>query len=225
VHSVYGPRTWNRLWSPNCHFLHSSTSSRPTCSSTRQCWLQLWVSCTIVRCCRDCTARMAPTTNVQTQLEWYMNLPGLEERLGPVGCLEPKHMLLLDVVCGSSCQSVVHTDGICRRAERRIALETPLVLVKIQHHVAQRRIELPPATTTDCSWTSTQNMPSFCDFIIGIFCSNDLKNAACVCVRINRETRDLIKSVKIPVILCNYQLIQWFQKITEIYINFVKLLK
>jgi len=80
-----------------------------------------------------------------------MNLPGLEERLGPVGCLEPKHMLLLDVVRGSSCQSVVHTDGICRRAERRIALETPLVLVKIQHHVAQRRIELPPATTTDRS--------------------------------------------------------------------------
>jgi len=103
--------------SPNCRFLHSSTSSRPTCSSTRQCWLQLWVSCTVVRCCRDCTASMAPTTNVQTQLDCDMNLPGLEERLGPVGCLEPKHMLLLDVVCGSSCQSVVHTDGICRRAE------------------------------------------------------------------------------------------------------------
>jgi len=26
------------------------------CSSTRQCWLQLWVSCTIVRRCCDCTA-------------------------------------------------------------------------------------------------------------------------------------------------------------------------
>jgi len=32
------------------------------CSSTRQCWLQLWVSCTIVRCCCDCTASSALTT-------------------------------------------------------------------------------------------------------------------------------------------------------------------
>ena len=35
----------------------------------RQCWLQLWVSCTIVRRCCDCTASSAPTTNVQTRLD------------------------------------------------------------------------------------------------------------------------------------------------------------
>jgi len=53
----------------NCRSLHSSASSRPTCSSSRQCWLQLWVSCTVVRRCCDCTASSAPTTNVQTRLE------------------------------------------------------------------------------------------------------------------------------------------------------------
>jgi len=35
-------------------------------------------------------------------------------------------------------------------------------------------------------------MPSFCDFNTGIFCSSDLKNAASVCVRTNRETWDLV---------------------------------
>jgi len=39
-------------------------STRPTCASTRQCWLKLWVMCTILWCCCDCTARSAPTTNV-----------------------------------------------------------------------------------------------------------------------------------------------------------------
>jgi len=41
------------------------------CSSTRhrQCWLQLWVSCTIVRRCCDCTANSASTKNVQTRLD------------------------------------------------------------------------------------------------------------------------------------------------------------
>ena len=52
----------------NSRGLHSSASSRPTCSRTRQCWLQLCVSCTVVRRCCDCTASSAPTTNVQTQL-------------------------------------------------------------------------------------------------------------------------------------------------------------
>jgi len=37
------------------------------CSSTRQCWLQLWVLCTVVRRCCDCTASSAPTTNVPTR--------------------------------------------------------------------------------------------------------------------------------------------------------------
>ena len=45
--AVYGPRTWNRLLCPrpsdhqNCRCIRSNASSRPTCSSTRQCWLQL----------------------------------------------------------------------------------------------------------------------------------------------------------------------------------------
>ena len=55
----------------NCRSLYSSASSRPTCSSTRQCWLQLWVSCTVVRRCCDCTASSAPTTNVQTRLDSF----------------------------------------------------------------------------------------------------------------------------------------------------------
>jgi len=48
----------------NCHSLYSCTSTRPTCSSTRQFWLKLWVTCTILWRCCDCTARSAPTTNV-----------------------------------------------------------------------------------------------------------------------------------------------------------------
>ena len=72
----------------NCRSLHSSASSRPSCSSTRQQWVwlgclivkmpkmeyvvtvvQLWVSCTIVRRCCDYTASSAPTTNGQTRLD------------------------------------------------------------------------------------------------------------------------------------------------------------
>ena len=52
----------------NCSSLHSSTTPL-VCSSTRQCWLQLRVSCTIVWRCCDCTASSAPTTNVQTWLK------------------------------------------------------------------------------------------------------------------------------------------------------------
>jgi len=56
--AVYSPRTRNRLGyqrpsdHQNCRCLHSS--ARPpaqdpvVCSSARQCWLQLWVSCTVV---------------------------------------------------------------------------------------------------------------------------------------------------------------------------------
>ena len=66
-------RTWNRLPTTsdhqNCRSLHSSASSRPTCSSTRQCWLQLCLSYTIVRRCCGCTTSSAPTTNVQTRLD------------------------------------------------------------------------------------------------------------------------------------------------------------
>ena len=54
----------------NCRYLHSSASSRPTrLFEHRQCWLQLWVSCTVVRRCCDCTASSAPTTNVPTRLD------------------------------------------------------------------------------------------------------------------------------------------------------------
>jgi len=51
---------------------HRISVPGPSCSSTRQCWLQLWVSCRVPsshrRCC-DCTASSAPTTNVQTRLD------------------------------------------------------------------------------------------------------------------------------------------------------------
>jgi len=36
---------------------------------TGECWLQLWVSCTVVRRRRDCTPSSAPTTNVSTRLD------------------------------------------------------------------------------------------------------------------------------------------------------------
>ena len=50
--------------------LRSSASSRPTCSSTWQCWLQLWVSCTVIRdAVVTASASSAPTTNVQTRLD------------------------------------------------------------------------------------------------------------------------------------------------------------
>jgi len=40
----------------------------------RQCWLQMWVLCTIVLSCCDCTASSAPSpTNVQTQLDSTMH--------------------------------------------------------------------------------------------------------------------------------------------------------
>ena len=98
--AVYGPRTWNRLptalqppelllsYSPQ-----SSTSSRPTCSSTRQCWLQLWVLCTILWCCCDCTVSSAPTTNVQTQLDsrltQFSTVTLVRSPLEFVSCLSP----------------------------------------------------------------------------------------------------------------------------------------
>ena len=43
-------------------FIQAAAQDPLVCSSTRQCLLQLWVSCTIVR--RFCTASSAPTTNV-----------------------------------------------------------------------------------------------------------------------------------------------------------------
>ena len=69
-----GPRTDCQRPSDhqNCRSYFSNASSRPTCSSTRQCWLQLWVSCTVVRRRCDCTASSSPTTNVQTRLNFHM---------------------------------------------------------------------------------------------------------------------------------------------------------
>ena len=50
-------------------FIQAPAQDPLVCSSSRQCWLQLWVSCTVVRRCCDCTASSAPTTNVQIRLE------------------------------------------------------------------------------------------------------------------------------------------------------------
>jgi len=44
----------------NCHLLHSSASSRRTCSTSRQCWLQCWCFVPSSWCCCDCTASFAP---------------------------------------------------------------------------------------------------------------------------------------------------------------------
>ena len=43
-------------------FIQAPAQDPLVCSSTRQCWLQLWVSCTVVRRCCDCAASSAPTT-------------------------------------------------------------------------------------------------------------------------------------------------------------------
>jgi len=57
-------------------FIQAPAQNPLVCSSTRQCsWLQLWVSCTVVRRCCDCTATLAPTTNVQTRLRQSSLLP------------------------------------------------------------------------------------------------------------------------------------------------------
>jgi len=53
-------------------FIQAPDEDPLVCSSTKQCWLQLWVSslsCTVVRRCGDCTASSATTTNVQTRLD------------------------------------------------------------------------------------------------------------------------------------------------------------
>jgi len=50
-------------------FVQAPAQDPLVCSSTRQCWLQLWVSCTVVRRCCDCTTSSAPTTNLQTRLD------------------------------------------------------------------------------------------------------------------------------------------------------------
>ena len=54
-------------------FIQAPAQDPLVCSSTRQCWLQLWVSCTVVRRCCDCTASSAPTTNVETRLDSRAN--------------------------------------------------------------------------------------------------------------------------------------------------------
>ena len=68
------PRTWNRLptalRSPELS-LSSFKRQLKTHSSVpahRRCWLQLLVSCTIVRRCCDGIASSAPTTNVLTRI-------------------------------------------------------------------------------------------------------------------------------------------------------------
>ena len=43
------------------------------CSSTRQCWLQLWVSCAVVRRCCDCTSSSAPTTKSRLDMNHLEN--------------------------------------------------------------------------------------------------------------------------------------------------------
>ena len=69
--AAYGRRTWNQLptalRSPELSLFIQAPAEDPlVCSSTRQRWLQLWVSCTVVRRCCDCTASSALTTNVHT---------------------------------------------------------------------------------------------------------------------------------------------------------------
>jgi len=71
--AAYGLRTWDRLptalRSPELSLASYKRQLKTLCcSSTRQCWLQLLVSCTVVRRCCDCTVSSAPTINVQTDL-------------------------------------------------------------------------------------------------------------------------------------------------------------
>ena len=73
--ATYGPRTCMKpttngppITRTVALFIQAPAQDPLVCSSTRQCWLQLWVSCTVVWRCCDCTASSAPTTNVQTRL-------------------------------------------------------------------------------------------------------------------------------------------------------------
>ena len=58
--------------------------------------------------------------------------PGLEQWLGGVGRLQPKHVLFFDVVRGAWCQRMMNADGTGWCAERcRTLFETALVFVQI----------------------------------------------------------------------------------------------
>ena len=46
------PRLFTRT---NAVYILAPAQDPLVCSSTRQCWLQLWVPCTVVRRCCDCT--------------------------------------------------------------------------------------------------------------------------------------------------------------------------
>ena len=62
---LFRNRTWNRLptayRSPELSLSLFKRQHNTHLFRTRQCWLKLWVSCTIVRCCYDCKASLAPT--------------------------------------------------------------------------------------------------------------------------------------------------------------------
>ena len=77
--------------------------------------------------------------------------PGLEEKLCPVGSLQPEDVLLLLVVGGLGGEGVVHADGVAHVVTEGAALEAVLVLVQVEHCVPQRGVEhLPPTLAHRC---------------------------------------------------------------------------
>ena len=80
--SAHGPGTDGpRITRTVALLLQAPAQDSFVCSSTRQCWLQLWVLCTIVQRCCDCTASSASTTNVQTRLNWVTHNQDLLTRV------------------------------------------------------------------------------------------------------------------------------------------------
>ena len=68
----------------------------------------------------------------------------MEQVLGPIGRLEPKHELLLLVVGGDGCVGMVYSYSVGYIIER-VVFEYFIVFVQINDHVAQRRVKHLPA--------------------------------------------------------------------------------
>ncbi len=78
--------------------------------------------------------------------------PGLEEILRPVSSVEAEHVALLRVVRRLGGERVVDAHGVVHVVEDARFLRHVLVLVQVQHHVAQHRVEHLPTAFPDRCW-------------------------------------------------------------------------
>ena len=141
------PRTWSRLptalRSPELSLV-SFKRQLKTHSSVpelvRQCWLQLCVSCTVVRRCCDCTASSAPTTNLQTRLDWT-------PRLSVLLVHSTIKLLTESVTTATTCVANSQTDIhlakrlCCRRRTARRAVSTEMLSITNPQQIEDVEIE------------------------------------------------------------------------------------